>query len=1058
MRLAYLVIFFLVLAATANAAWETYENDLRNSANSNDVGYFPLKTANFSNDDFGTDFQPLVSDLDHDSSSEVVIFSNNSLIILNPQLDVKSQIKIGGVLGQPTLFNINGTANIVFNARQDSDYFFAYNFYNSTLIQIFNISVSNDLNFSGIKCLNLNGTDSCIFKDKINYVHIINLESKIDNSYYVSANYNESHQTIPAIGDLDNDGNLDAVFWMPSNDGNNYGIFAFDLAAKSVKWKVNTIFSAFLTSYILKGQPVLADLNNDEKLEVAVSVYYDDSFNQDSRLDKFTELFVYDYNGAKLFSRCETNPNLNAGCNSGNYPGREFDGTNPFVIDYDKNGINDICFLKTIDFSYMGIGCYNYSGSEIAEVKLIQSLDGVTETAMAADMNDDGSKEILTPSHIYLLNGTSIFDYNLGKFHPVAVDLDGNDGLDLLWSKDGRTKTFLDNNNYTMDLSVLLSDINFFKFNSTHITVTAVIKNSGQMQANNVKVIIYNTETLDNSTSVFNIRKNGNVTFSSIIPLKEKQKVLVSVDYDNEILESDEINNFAFKEFLGLPFVFVSTYLEPSNIEFEFKYYIKNNLVSGYYTDDEIQADVIVYIGKNNPRNKDMDVNFMNQYNIGYDYGNINYNDKIYSNPFNGLVAAFKEDNQFGKNRVNVMIVGNEIEGDVAATKEFIKNQAIFLNTKTLESVAVDDDNEDAVKVWDYMHSETNKGYYGSATEQFKDIVGHALNDTMISETEHNITTYNNFTLRLRNLKPILSNDFLLYLNSSSDISLPVVMSGGIWSDISSWQDLGSELANNGRDIWLIEITGGPFIECDNCINYNYSDLIDEFWPASIGSVEKLTGKDKIQYVGHSNGCRAALDSLSSWQSTGKSSLGKVIYNGSEILIDMSSNPVDTFVGVGCPGAFSELSYFAKQVNKSGNVAITRLENKNNTHTKFGDVTHELESASGEVAGVSRFFDNPRLSLNLFQQYYDWIHDDKDEQPGRNLQINYFTLIYGTDGFLFSKSNDQIVPVKDELNIYNNIESTNKKLINISRKHTGMTDDKMIKSDVTKSLDKSIYG
>ena len=90
---------------------------MRNIANSNGAGYFPLKTANFSNNDFGTDFQPLASDLDSDGKNEIIIFSNNSLVIFNPQLEIKSQAKIGSILGQPTLFNLNGTANIIFNAR-----------------------------------------------------------------------------------------------------------------------------------------------------------------------------------------------------------------------------------------------------------------------------------------------------------------------------------------------------------------------------------------------------------------------------------------------------------------------------------------------------------------------------------------------------------------------------------------------------------------------------------------------------------------------------------------------------------------------------------------------------------------------------------------------------------------------------------------------------------------------------------------------------------------------------------------------------------------------------
>ncbi len=310
--------------------------------------------------------------------------------------------------------------------------------------------------------------------------------------------------------------------------------------------------------------------------------------------------------------------------------------------------------------------------------------------------------------------------------------------------------------------------------------------------------------------------------------------------------------------------------------------------------------------------------------------------------------------------------------------------------------------------------------------------------------------------LRVRNLKPDFTSDYLLYLNSSNDISMPVVMSGGIWADITSWQELGSELSSNGRDVWLVEITGGPNTECSDCINYNYTDLVDDFWPALIASVQGVTGRNKIQYVSHSNGCRTALDSLSNWSVSGKLNVGKVIYNGTELNLTMLPNPVDTFVGVACPGNFSELSYFARQVNLSGGVAIERMREKNNMHPKFGDVAHEMESVSGEVVGVSRFLDNPRLSLNLFQQYYDWIRSDEDRQPGNRLEINYFTLIMGTKG-LFNSNDDLIVPIKDENSIFNKIKSNNKLNISVNTIHIGMPKNPQVKEYVKKSLGKTIY-
>ncbi len=1064
MKSFYFLVIFILFSLASDASWDTYENNLRNTGTSNATGYFPLKTANFTNDYFGMNFQPLVDDIDNDGNNEILIFSNNSLIVFNPQLEVKSQTKVGNIMGQPTLFNFDNDSlmEIMFNARQNSSfYFFAYQLNNSVLKQEFNVSLPYDANFSGIKCLKLGSSGICVFKDKLNYVHVIDLSAKTDSSYSTS-NFNETKQTVPAIGDIDNDGNLDAVFWYNNDSNQGYGFLAFDLGQRKIKWAVDNIFSPNFFSYTLKGQPVLVDLNNDNKLEIAASAFYDDNLpNLDPYNDWFTELFVYNSSGSKLFSKCEKNTVLDNGCNDGSSTINRWEGSNPFILDYDKNGIDDVCFIKDVkisgSFSYMALNCYNYSGSEIAKVKLT-SDQGIESTAMAADMNNDGLKDIITAYPIFLQNGTSIgFNPSLGTYHPIAVDIDGNNGLDLIWTKGNQTKVFLDSNNYTRDLSVSVSDIIFSKFDKTHVNVSAIIKNTGQIEADNVKAAIYNTETLENKTFVFNIRKNSNATISAVLGLKENQKVLVSADYENEINETNEEDNFAFKEFMELPYVYVSADLEPQNVESEFKDYIKNKLTSGYYTANENEADVKVYIGKNNPRNKDKNINLMNNYNMGYDYGNIIYNDKIGANPYSALVAGFKNDALFGEGTVTVMIAGNDIEGDIAGAKEFIKNQALFLGTKDKESVFVDDENADAVRVYDYLHNDVNQGNYKQATDNFKLLVRSALNDSMFNEKEYNVTTSNNVILKIRNLKSNLSNDYLLYLNSTNDVFMPVVMSGGIWADITSWQDLGGELASSGRDIWLVEITGGTNTECDGCINYNYTDLVDDFWPALIAAVEKQTGKDKIQYVAHSNGCRVALDSLSNWSSTGKASAGKIIYNGNEIAIDMLSNPVDTFVGVACPGNFSELSYFAKQINNSGAIAIQRLKDNNNLHPKFGDVAHELESASGEVAGLSRFLENPRISLNLFNQYYDWIRREDDKQPGKNLNFNYFTLIYGTLGFASIGKDDTIVSVKDEIGLFNDTTPNNKKILNVTTIHVGMTKNQKVKNMVKESLDKTIY-
>ena len=994
------------------------------------------------------DFQPLVDDLDSSGSNKIVIFSNDSLIIFNSNLGILSQAKVGSILGQPALYNLDNDNNleIIFNAKQsNNNYLLAYQYSSNILQQELNITLTNEANMSGIKCLKINGINSCVFKDRKNYVHVVDLDSGTD-SFYNTSVYEETKTTavvfgevtkqiIPAIGDIDNDGNQDAVFWFNQDNDSGYGFLAFDLVDRKVKWVVDNIFSprtlrAGIEFFVLKGQPVLVDLNNDNKLEIAASVFYDDSCLPDICTDWFTELHVYNYNGTKRFSKCGLNTMSN-GCNDGftlpGTPGSQWEGTNPFVMDFDENGVNDICFIKDekyiFAFIYMGLACYDYNGNQIAKVNLSErNLNIGMGNAMAADMNNDGRMDIVTLNDVYSSDGKVLFNIpSLERYHPVAVDLDGNNGLDLIWTAKSKTKVFLDSNAYTTDLAVSSSGITFSKTDDKRINVSAVIRNNGNLNAKNVKIVVYNAETLENNTAIADINGNRDYSFSSILALNEGHSVLVNADYDNEIKETDESNNFAYKEFNGLPYVFVNTNnLEPFNIQSEFKKYIKNKLTSGYYTENEAEADVKVYIGKNNPRNKDNNnIKTLNDFDIGYGYGNIIYNDETALNPYAGLIEAFKDSNE----RNVIMIVGNEIEGDIAAAKEFIRNQAEILNTGNFNSVFIDDENTDAIKVYDYLHLSGNDANYKSQNDAFKAIVRNVLNDEMFTVEDKTVQTTSGITLRLRNLKPGVSSNYLDYLSSTGvPVELPVVLSRGIHSNLSSWEVLGSELANEGRDLWLIEITGGPGQDCDNCSNYQFSDLTDDYWPALINGVLSFTGKNKIQYVGHSNGGRVAIASLE---------------NGM-----MDPNKIDTLIGVAVPSAFEGYSTFGKYFGKYGEQIMNELNDR--THVSLTEIGGEMENICLNKAEFGCFIltqglkSANKMSFNTDKQYYLWINDTTDQQIGQNLQLDNFYLIEGwvEDDKNKSITHDFIVTEQDERAIYNNIISSNKKLYKLWGAHT----------------------
>ena len=1028
MRLYLFLIILVLLTINANAFWQTYQNDLRNTGAANGTGYFPLRTANFSDDSIGMDFQPLVDDLDRNGNNEIVIFSNNSLVIFNPQLDVLTQTKVGSILGQPALFNFDddNPVEIIFNSRQNlTDYFFVYQYNESKLNQEFNITLPYEANFSGIKCLNLNGTDSCVFKDEKNYIHVINLSSKAD-SFYNTSIYDEIQQTVPAIGDIDDDGSLEAVFWFNEDNNSDYGLLAFDLRQRSIKWVIDNTYAPIASNYILKGQPVLADLNNDNKLEIATSVFYDDLCNVEACGDWFTELFVYNSTGGKLFSRCEKNPS-NVDCNDGSSSSSKFEGTNPFILNINHSSFDSVCFIKDkkagYSFKNMEASCYNYSGDMVFESELLPTTVTV-KTAIAADINNDGNNEIITEKQIYDKNGSSILELQFGSNFVVPVDIDGNKGLDLVWAANSQTKVFLDNNNYTIDLSVDSLDISFFKINKTHVNVSAMVNNIGEAEVNGIKTIIYNADTLENNTVLLDIKKGRNATFNAVLGLKENEKVMVSADFDNEINESNEENNFAFKEFIDLPLVFVSADLEPFTLNSKFRDYIKNKLISGYYTTDSGKADVEVYIGKNNPRNKDNNIRTLREFEFGYDYGNVVLNDKTGVMPYSGLAGAFKDDS----GRVKIMIAGNEIEGDIAAAKEFIKNQALLLNVKGKEAVFVDDENADAVKVFDYLHLGGNEEHYKLQNEEFKKIVKNALNDEMFNVFDKSVVSSNGITLRLRNLKPNISSDYLEYLNSTGvPTDLPVVLAHGIFSNLTTWEVLGAELSNIGRDTWLIEITGGAGQDCDDCIDYTFYNLTDIFVPALLNGVLSFTGKDKLQYVGFSNGCRAALDSLERNQ--------------------FDSNKVETFVAVGCPGAFEGNSTLGSVIASRNRDISKNLNSKNINHPSLNQI---IKNGLFSQDFLSENKDT-KISLNLYKFYEDVIINKNDAQPG-NINILNFLIIQGSA----LTTEDGLVTINDENAIYQNVNNgvNSKKYFDVFALHTGLDNNNRAKSIVKKSINK----
>ena len=132
-------------------------------------------------------------------------------------------------------------------------------------------------------------------------------------------------------------------------------------------------------------------------------------------------------------------------------------GSSVLIDDMNNDGINEICFVKDKKSGtvHMTLNCYNHSGDLLLDSKLSPTTDTV-KTAIVADMNNDGKKDIITENNIYTLNGTSIFSYDLGSNFVIPVDVDNNNRLDLIWTKQGATKLFIDDGGTVKVSSVLI--------------------------------------------------------------------------------------------------------------------------------------------------------------------------------------------------------------------------------------------------------------------------------------------------------------------------------------------------------------------------------------------------------------------------------------------------------------------------------------------------------------------------------------------------------------------------------------------------------------------------
>ena len=456
--------------------------------------------------------------------------------------------------------------------------------------------------------------------------------------------------------------------------------------------------------------------------------------------------------------------------------------------------------------------------------------------------------------------------------------------------------------------------------------------------------------------------------------------------------------------------------------------------------------------------------NSIGNYGWGYDTDKrlIKFNSQQSSNrPYIGLIGR-----DMSSSPKKIIIYGNRIDGTVAAVKRLVSARNQFLTTFGKSNADYLDDYDTlAISVFDLMHRNESVSDYDKDTQGFKDVVQNILNDNNYEISIKTVQTLNTTSygqssiLRLKNVNSDFSPSFKDAVTNSSK---PVVLSGGIFSNLLTWEEgkgLANDLVNKGYDVWEIEMTGSPQNECPTCSNYNYQDLVDFYWPTLIAGVEYYSGKSKLDYIGHSNGCRAALSSLD-YYSSGKNTTGFAfnINNGDyDISLDLSNRPIDKFFGVACPATLNNNTFFVDSVreikngNYNGDLAIASINSTGLTHVKKSDYAKFLKPPIGGL-----LLGGSKISLNLMSFYNSLAINDNSSSPGNNVNVSELHLLFGTKDYNPITSNqneDGVVPVSDLYEINKSVRIPNKYSSLISATHSGIISNNELKQYIIEGLE-----
>jgi len=426
----------------------------------------------------GSDFQPLSADIDYDTKIELITSNGNYLQVFSLSslgiLTLEDEFNFGSP--QLVMSSLIGTAFDDDNFMEIVSLFgtnlSVMEFNGSDLVYVQSVATGISSTYgnatSGLVCEHFTGAGtnySCYFSDNHGNVLAYNLEDNALISYSISASdifTSQNGKTYsPAMEDIDRDG-IEEIIFNCNPDLNDYeGLCVFDQSTKaldtgfSVDGIIDDVFTGVASCYV-KGT-MAYNMNGAGDTEIIATGYCRGATHVSSNEDGF--IIAYKADGSEYITSTKV-------CDESS--GTAYCSVSVPIADV---FYYEICVLGEIQVSggRTSISCFDGLTGEKSFYYITGNHNYAEydlKTIVGADMVQDGRMDIVTGNFIYTLDRdtNTTTELNLSQpvttvGHPILVDLDNDNNLDVCIQKDSLTACIFpqyDNNipEFTRDLGV----------------------------------------------------------------------------------------------------------------------------------------------------------------------------------------------------------------------------------------------------------------------------------------------------------------------------------------------------------------------------------------------------------------------------------------------------------------------------------------------------------------------------------------------------------------------------------------------------------------------------